>query len=197
MSEVTEQKYRKDSEHTRNSTADRHKAITLNNRQRLIQHIPTDIIKETVRLALQRFLELSTKILVLVVDTCVGSERLDVLALFVATGDTDDALAPDDVFGDLDQGGSYGTRCARDEKSVFGFEVHFAECADPGCSACEAEAADRDPGRLTLDIAAISATFFRASGFLTIPGDTSFLRHACWVKWPRLTRRAPGCHLLP
>jgi hypothetical protein len=45
----------------------------------------------------------------LVIDTFVGTEGLDPVALLLTTGDTDDGLTSDNVLCDLNKDGSNGT----------------------------------------------------------------------------------------
>jgi hypothetical protein len=138
---------------TTDGATDRDEPVPLHHRQRHVQHLAADIVKEAVGLALQRILEVLGERVLFVVDARVRAERHDKVALFFPARNAHDALAPDDVFGDLHERHADGAGGARDEERVLGLEVHLAERAGPGGLAGEAEAAKRDPGGLAVNVA--------------------------------------------
>lgn len=103
--------------------------MALDEAERGVEHLATDVLKVAVGVALQRLLEVGGKVGVLVVDAGVGAEALDPLALLGAAGDADDALGADDVLGVLDGGGADGARRARDQHRVLGLAVEHVKDA--------------------------------------------------------------------
>ena len=82
----------------------------------------------------------------LVVDARVRSKTDDVVALVLATSDADDALATDDVLGELDRGASRRSRSARNDDRVLRLDVSDLVESVPRGEASAAEDAERERG---------------------------------------------------
>ena len=131
---------------TRDSPADGDVPKPLDPLQHLVQDLPADIVKEKVGFLRKGRLEILGKRGGLVVDALVRPERLDPVA-FALGGYADDALAPHDVLGDLDEAAPDRSGRAGNDERMFGFEVHLAERARPGREAVDAEGGQSEETR--------------------------------------------------
>jgi hypothetical protein len=89
---------------SRDLAADTNLALRAHDAEERVEHDAAHIVKVPVDVvALEGFLELGGEVGALVVDTCVGAERLDPAALLLAASNANDAFGANDLFGQLDR----------------------------------------------------------------------------------------------